>query len=388
MDIQNYLITLNSRGKIQLVEITLKQMMTYFEIHRITGQLGGKRTIQPILTISQGKAKRTPIQQAELEYNSNLKKYLDKGYKKVSDFTNKKFDDITDDELYSFLGENKTDSNGVVKPMLAQQSDKCSPNVFEKEWYCSRKLDGTRCLLYYKNGEIYSASRGGKDYDVSSTLIRKNPILIKWFKENPDLLLDGELYAHGIPLQRISGITRLKTWEERCEILEYWIYDIVSSEPFEERYKELMKLQELLEDGSKVTVIDHYKISGYLKIKKLHDQFVNEGFEGLVMRNPKKEYGIGKRSSLYMIKEKSYQDSEFKIIGFEEGLRDEDMVFVCETSNGKQFQAKPIGPRELKYEYLENMQQIIGKMATVKFFNWTEDGLPSQPVLKAIRDYE
>ena len=112
MDIQNYLITLNSRGKIQLVEITLKQMMTYFEIHRITGQLGGKRTIQPILTISQGKAKRTPIQQAELEYNSNLKKYLDKGYKKVSDFTKKKFEELTDEELYSFLGENKTDSNG------------------------------------------------------------------------------------------------------------------------------------------------------------------------------------------------------------------------------------------------------------------------------------
>lgn len=388
MDIQNYLITLNSRGKVQVVDLLLKQLMTYFEIHRVTGQLGGKQTIQPVITVSQGKAKRTPIQQAELEYNSHMKKYLDKGYKKLSEFTNKSFSECTEPELLEFLGSHKTDVNGVVKPMLAQQSDKCSPNVFEKEWYCSRKLDGTRCLLYYKDGEIYSASRGGKDYDVSSTLIRQNPILIKWFKENPDLLLDGELYAHGIPLQRISGITRLKTWEERCEILEYWIYDIVSEKPFEERYHELMNLQELLENDQKIKVIDHYKIAGYLKIKKLHDQFVNEGFEGLVMRNPKKEYGIGKRSSLYMIKEKSYKDLEFKIIGFEEGLRDEDMVFVCETSNGKQFQAKPIGPRELKYEYLENMQQIIGKMATVKFFNWTEDGLPSQPVLKAIRDYE
>ena len=388
MDIQNYLITLNSRGKVQVVDLLLKQLMTYFEIHRVTGQLGGKQTIQPVITVSQGKAKRTPIQQAELEYNSHMKKYLDKGYKKLSEFTNKSFSECTEPELLEFLGSHKTDANGIIKPMLAQQSDKCSPNVFEKEWYCSRKLDGTRCLLYYKDGEIYSASRGGKDYDVSSTLIRQNKVLLNWFKQNPDLILDGELYAHGIPLQRISGITRLKTWEERCEILEYWIYDIVSSEPFEERYKELMRLQELLKNDLKVKVIDHYKVSGYLKIKKLHDQFVNEGFEGLVMRNPKKEYGIGKRSSLYMIKEKNYQDSEFEIVGFEEGLRDEDMVFICKTSNGKQFQAKPIGPRELKYEYLENMEQIIGKMATVKFFNWTEDGLPSQPILKTIRDYE
>lgn len=388
MDIQNYLITLNSRSKIQVVNLLLKQCMTYFEIHRVTGQLGGKQTIQPVITISQGKAKRTPIQQAELEYNSHLKKYLDKGYKKLSDFTKTKFDELTENELFEFLGENKTDSNGVVKPMLAQQSDKCSPNVFEKEWYCSRKLDGTRCLLYYKDGEIYSASRGGKDYDIASTLIRQNKVLLKWFKENPTLLLDGELYAHGIPLQRISGITRLKTWEERCEILEYWIYDIVSENPFEERFHKLMELQELLENDLKIKVIDHYKLSGWIKIKKTHDQFVKEGFEGLVMRNPNKEYGIGKRSSLYMIKVKEYQEEEFIIVGYSEGLRDEDMVFVCKTKNNKEFEAKPIGPRDLKHEYLENMQSIIGKSATIKFFNWTEDGLPSQPVLKAIRDYE
>jgi len=317
-----------------------------------------------------------------------MKKYLDKGYKKLSEFTNKSLNECSDSELFEFLGSHKTDSQGIPKPMLAQQSDKVSPNVFEKEWYISRKLDGVRCLLYYKNGEILSASRGGGDYDVSTTLIRQNKILLNWFKQNPTLILDGELYSHGQSLQRLSGIARLKTWETRCELLEYWIYDIVSENIFEERYNKLMELQELLEGDLKVKVIDHYKVSGYLKIKKLHDQFVSEGFEGLVMRNPNKEYGIGKRSSLYMIKEKNYQDSEFEIVGFEEGLRDEDMVFICKTANGKQFQAKPIGPRELKYEYLKNMNQIIGKMATVKFFNWTEDGIPSQPILKAIRDYE
>lgn len=388
MDIQNYLITLNSRGKVQVVDLLLKQLLDCFEIHRVTGQLGGKQTIQPVITIEQGKAKRTTIQQAELEYNSHMKKYLDKGYKKLSEFTKKKFNEVSESELYEFLGEHKTDSQGIPKPMLAQQSDKASPNVFEKEWMCSRKLDGVRCLLYFKDGEILSASRGGTDYDIPTELIRKNKILIEWFKKNPTLILDGELYSHGQSLQRLSGIARLKTWEDRCDILEYWIYDVVSEKPFKERYNILMNLQELLEDDLKIQVIDHYLLSGWMTIKKKHDDFVKEGYEGLVMRNPNKEYGIGKRSSLYMIKVKEYQDSEFEIIGFEEGLRDEDMVFICQTSNGKQFQAKPIGPRELKYEYLENMNNIIGKMATVKFFNYTQDGIPSQPVLKTIRDYE
>lgn len=142
MDIQNYLITLNSRGKVQVVDLLLKQITTYFEIHRITGQLGGKQTIQPIITISQGKVKRTPVQQAELEYNSHMKKYLDKGYKKLSDFTKKSLNECSDSELLEFLGEHRTDSQGIPKPMLAQQSEKCTPNIFEKEHYASRKLDG------------------------------------------------------------------------------------------------------------------------------------------------------------------------------------------------------------------------------------------------------
>ena len=118
MDIQNYLITLNSRGKVQVVDLLLKQLMTYFEIHRVTGQLGGKQTIQPVITVSQGKAKRTPIQQAELEYNSHMKKYLDKGYKKLSEFTNKSLSECSDSELLEFLGSHKTDMNGEKVAVL------------------------------------------------------------------------------------------------------------------------------------------------------------------------------------------------------------------------------------------------------------------------------
>ena len=396
MDIQNYLITLNSRGKVQVVDLLLKQLMTYFEIHRVTGQLGGKQTIQPVITVSQGKAKRTPIQQAELEYNSHMKKYLDKGYKKLSEFTNKSFDECKESELLEFLGSHKTDANGIVKPMLAQQSDKASPNVFEKPWYISRKLDGVRCLLYYKDGEILSASRGGTDYDVPTSDIRQNKVLLEWFKQNPDLILDGELYSHGQSLQRLSGIARLKTWEDRCDILEYWIYDVVSEKIFEERYNILMDLQELLEDDLKVQVIDHYLLSGWMTIKKTHDDFVKEGYEGLVMRNPNKEYGVGKRSSLYMIKLKEYQDDTFKVVGWVPGLRPiEDMVFVLALpghendsifNESNTFKAKPIGNRELKEEYVRDINDLIGQKADVKYFGYgDDDGKPTQPTFKAFR---
>ena len=88
-----------------------------------------------------------------------------------------------------------------------------------------------------------------------------------------------------------------------------------------------------------------------------------------------------------MIKIKDYKEDEFEIIGYSDGLRPEDMVFKCKCGK-KSFEAKPIGPRELKHEYLERMDEIIGKKATVKYFNFSTDGIPTQPVLKCIRDYE
>lgn len=387
---EDYLITLNARNKVQVVHTYLEQVVLNFEIHRITFQLGGKLSAQPVLTIDKGKVKRTTAQQAELEYNSIVKKYLDKGYKKVSDFTKENFDNLSESQLREFLGD-KTDQQGIPKPMLAVQSDKVAANVFERQWYCSRKIDGVRCLMYFKDGEIHTASRGGTDYDVPTTELRLNENLLKLFTNNPDLILDGELYSHGKSLQTLSGIARLKEWNPKCSILEYWIYDYVSPETFEERYKTLMKFQKIFgneESESKIKVIDHYLLSGWSVIKPRHDRFVQEGFEGLVMRSPTKEYGIGKRSSVYMIKLKQYCDFEFEIVGYEEGLRPEDMVFVCKANNGETFKAKPIGPRELKYEYLDNMDSIIGKMATVKYFYESDTGTPLQPVLKTIRDYE
>lgn len=88
-----------------------------------------------------------------------------------------------------------------------------------------------------------------------------------------------------------------------------------------------------------------------------------------------------------MIKLKSRLDSEFKTIGYELGLRGiEDMVFIMETNDGKQFKAKPMGSREVKDELFANFDsQIKDKMATCTYFYLSDDGVPLQPVWKSVR---
>lgn len=399
---QDYLISKDSKGKIRVVNISYDwdKDLNGYVIRRFTSQYGGKITTQPIILIDKGKgigkARRTVSEQAKLEYDSRVNKYMDKGYKKLP----KSIDLYTKEELDALLPEETTDSEGNLKPMLAKDFHDVATSVLEKQWwYASRKIDGVRCLMFVKDGEIHTSSRGGKNYDNSTYHITCNPKLKKFMLDNPTLILDGELYIHGYSLQTLSGLARLKKETDKCDELQYYIYDVVdTNKTFEERLEILDHIKDELqldfdpnktfEDGDlQIQMVPHVKVEGWVQIKKTHDSYVKEGFEGAVIRRPDKKYGVNKRTN-DMVKVKEYQDGEFKIIGFSEGLRPEDMVFVCVTEDGKEFEAKPVGPRELKHEYLERIDEIIGKMATVKYFSFSDGGTPTQPVLKCIRDYE
>lgn len=380
------LVTRNARDKVQVAIAVLSQNGNAFNINRSTGQYKGKMSTQPELVIERGKAKRSVIQQAELEFNSIISKYLDKGYKRFDALSDKEFDEVKITEMEVLVPTIKTDGNGEEKPMLAKSYDDCQNSVLEKLVYCSAKLNGVRCMMRWKDDKVITISRGGKHYDVSTQLITKE--LFEFLKENPNLTTDGEIYIHGEFLQRISGTARLGKWEERCEKLQYWIYDIACNDlTFEERLDILLVMQEKFKDSKRIKVIDHILAEGWDEVKKLHDKWVSEGFEGLVARKPDKLYQFGKRNST-MIKLKLTKDAEFTIIDYQDGLREEDFCFILETTKGQSFAAKPIGNRELKAEYLENIDSIIGKKGTVKYFELSKDGIPCQTRFIAVRDYE
>ena len=389
------LITRDSKGKIRVVEVSYEATSSGYVIHRTTYQYRGKQTEQPDIEITKGKAKRTLLEQVELEYASHLKKYQDKGYKLIPG----NISQYKEEDLNKILPEHTTDANGFKKHMLAKQSEKVATSTFDKlkYWWASRKIDGTRCSFYWDGFQIKTASRGGGDYDMAVRQMIQHPKLIEFFQKHPDYVLDGELYKHGKSLQQISGAVRKE--KESTPWLEYYIYDVMIPDMiFEERLKVLNEIKEELEldfqperewneNELKFQMVPHEKVTGWNAIKKLHDVYVEEGWEGCVIRDPNKAYKFGGRGS-EMIKVKMYQDAEFEITGLSEGLREEDMCFTLVTDDGIEFKAKPMGSRELKQQYREDLDNLIGKMATVKFFYLSDEGTPLQPVLKCIRDYE
>lgn len=207
---RNTLISKDSKGKIRVVEISCEgSELSGFTIKRNTYQYQGKVTAQPDITITKGKVKRTVTQQAELEYNSHLKKYQDKGYKLIEG----EIEDYTKAQLDEILPEHKTDANGCKKHMLAKDFNKVATSVYDKVkvWLASRKIDGVRCSFYFKDGEVHSSSRGGGDYDPATVHIRNNPALIEWFRNHPDVSIDGELYSM---VDHFNGFLVLQDWSK------------------------------------------------------------------------------------------------------------------------------------------------------------------------------
>ena len=150
--------------------------------------------LQPVHDITKGKVKRTVEEQRDLEFNSMLKKYLDKGYKKLSDLDLPPI--YTEENIISLIGS-ATDAKGAPKPMLCKKYTDINPAELNKTWLGSVKLDGCRIAVYMKNGIVQTSSRGGQDYNVASTYILESEDVKKVFAKYPDIILDGEVYRHG-----------------------------------------------------------------------------------------------------------------------------------------------------------------------------------------------
>lgn len=400
---QCWFITRDAKDKIRCIDIYFNKVdENTYKIHRYSYQFQGKKVEQPVIIVDKGFVNRDPYAQTLLRFNALCKEYLDKGYKEIEKNPN----NYTEEELNEFLPEFKTDANGFAKHMLAKPLDKCRAGILDTipYWYASRKIDGCRVSFYWDEDKIRTASRGGGHYDYALQHFIQNEQFIEFFKRHPAVILDGEAYKHGWPLQKINGACRLEKNAVDCDQLSFYMYDImVPNVSFETRNKIMLKIKEELnlgfdpyrewKDGElQMLIVPQEKVSGYDAVMALHNNYVEEGWEGLVLRNPKSYYGFGRRTN-DMIKVKKYKDAEFQVVSYELGLRGtEDMVFVCQTPTGNLFKAKPLGDREVKEEYVKNFDiNYKGKFATVKFFYYSnggdvETGVPLQPALIAFRD--
>lgn len=170
--------------------------------------------------------------------------------------------------------------------------------------------------------------------------------------------------------------------------LEYWIFDVpeegVLAEQRNYNLADLWDNDESKEHGIVALIAEEFHIDN---IEEVNARYVEQGFEGTMVRLPSGEYAFGERSAALQ-KFKLFYDAEWDIVGVEldrEG--NPTLLFVSDA--GIEFKCRPTGTRAWRTRLLSDSDIIIGKRATIRYQCLYPDTLcPQFGRVIAIRDYE
>jgi DNA ligase-1 len=138
-----------------------------------------------------------------------------------------------------------------------------------------------------------------------------------------------------------------------------------------------------------LSLVENITVDNETQIHEAQRKFVEEGYEGAMVRNLLGTYAIGKRSA-NLQKVKTFLDGEYLIVGFTQGTGGETgcIIWECHTPAGQPFRVRPRGTQEDRKVLFQNGSDYIGKKLTVRYQELTDDGVPRFPVGITIRDYE
>ncbi len=254
--------------------------------------------------------------------------------------------------------------------------------------YVQPKLDGMRCIA--DAGGLWS--RNG---DAIVAVPHINAALAEYFRASPHVRLDGELYNHELKddFPRLMSLVRRTTnlTEEvlaETSVIQYWLYDSVPGPEadFDLRYGMACAAVDFA--GHPLMGVPTQVIFSLGELAAFHDIFLEQGYEGTMLRIPSVPYEQNKRSS-NLLKYKDTVDAEFTIVEIGEG--DGNKAGMAGRAwvrlvDGRVCKTNIMGDREYCRRLLEHKDELVGKQATVLFFGYTPDGMLRFPRIKVIHE--
>lgn len=328
------------------------------QINVVHGQKDGKMQ-QKVTTAKPknvGKANATTgAEQAKLEAQSKWKEQVERECYVT-------WDNIDAPPLYT-------------QPMLALDATKVGHRVNYSKAVAQRKLDGVRVIWRPDLQKLQS--RKGTFYEAPQHVIEQ--------LGDVEDIFDGELYCHELSLNQILSASR--KYNSNTEKLKFYAFDLADEyTSFGERHSDLVDTFEEMSLLARehLEIVPYEKLPSREELLPLHNQYVQEGYEGLMIRHIDGLYEFGDRSA-DLFKFKQFKEDDFIIIGVRED-NDGGAVLDMETVEGWQFGSRPRGNLEYRKGLLDG--ECIGKMATVRYFAMTstETPVPQFPVVVAIGD--
>lgn len=318
--------------------------------HRVLSGLRDGAQTATGWTVCEGKQGRNDVQQAEFEIKSAYAYHLKREY---------------------FEREDEVDTPRFFKPMLAKKYEEFAPGFVQP------KLDGIRCIARYDG----LFTREGQPI-LGAPHIHDG--LADVFAQNPDLILDGELYNHELKddFNSIVSLVRRKEPDpahlsRSRDLVQYHVYDIPSSEAvFGQRWG-LLKQAVLSAPEDMIKLVPTHQAADQDQYDALHGAWLEAGYEGSMWRA---DVQYEQKRSKGLLKRKEFQDEEFECVSIDEGIGNWAGMaksVVCRLPDGRTFGAGIKGSQKRAIELLSEEHRIV----TVQFFHLTPDGIPRFPVV-------
>ena len=338
-----------------------------------------------------------PKRETSKEFTSIVKAKIKEGGKELAELYDNAPSHLGGQDLINYLNtylpKNNTGKEGFVLPMLAKILDR---DKHEGTGYGQWKINGVRCNIsaktvgegLFQQDSLEFRSREGGYYICPAleqylmNIIPKN--FYKLMKEE-NYVLDGELYIPGEELNNIVSAAK-NIRNPLNQKLQFWCYDLAIEDTlqfkrFDILYHHFAGLKLPMETKSeslrynhyynknRFVLLPHYNIRGVQDCSFYCSMFTVAGFEGLIVRNPEKEYQFGKRNDA-MLKVKPLFDGRFRIVDIiPEGYKRSNLSkFILKNDiNEETFEMTPVGTFDQKEEYLRDKDLYIGRLAFVEY---------------------
>jgi DNA ligase-1 len=268
------------------------------------------------------------------------------------------------------------------KLMLASVCDPAKL-VFPK--LASPKLDGIRCTI--RNGT--AISRNGKPI--------RNKFVQSIIGNNHLNGLDGELMV-GDPTatdafrKATSGIMS----EDGEPKFTFMVFDYYHPElGFSDR---LHLAKEMVQDfgvPKYVKIVPHKKVKDLAQLDVLEEKWLEDGYEGVMLRSLDGPYKLGRSSVTegHLLKVKRFSDAEATIVSYVEEIHGKTQLpknslgkFMCRTPEGIEFGVGGGYTAQERKEFWEKKDEMIGLTLKYKYFTVGMKDAPRFPTFLGIRD--
>lgn len=373
----------------------------------ITGQETGAK-VESKWTVCESKNigqsnETSPEQQAEAEAISKWKKKLKSGgyFEEKSDI-DKPLAFIEPMLAYPLISKKtKKDKSGKEYTETIDRTEHVKLPVM-----VDRKYNGMRQVT----SAVGPFSRKGEPIKSAPHIWEKVEPL---FEKIPSLVLDGELYNHEyryklndlISIVRSSADHKLtpELLSRSEQIVRYYVYDgygfnLLDDVRIEFPNGSKMKfpkgtaitedspcvlrregLKQLLKNTPYVVVVPYFLVCTMAEAQKLYGIFIEDQYEGAILRNPNAPYQHFRTNDL--IKLKPYEDMEVIILDIIDpgsgNWGGSGKTASVRMDNGKEFNATFKGSFETAVKILKEKDKWIGQKVTMTYNGWTGKGTPN-----------